>query len=66
MEGQPSGRCLAMSRQVLLMASISSCPVRNTRMSCEEGASYREGRMGLLGLLGLDRRTGATEQNNDR
>lgn len=66
MEGQPSGRCLAMSRQVLLMASISSCPVRNTRMSCEEGASYREGRVGLLGLLGLDRRTGAREQNNDR
>lgn len=65
MEGQPSGRCLAMSRQVLLTASISSCPVRNTRMSCEEGASYREGRAGLLGLLGLDRCAGGTEQNND-
>lgn len=33
MEPQPSGTCLEMSRHVLARASISSCPVMNTKMS---------------------------------
>ena len=38
---QPSGRCLAMSRQVLARASISSWPVMKTKISWDGGASCK-------------------------